>query len=375
MAYDDNRSAPLTQGLAGVPSDTSVRRLKSSLHDEFGGYKDRVHFDLMAAEVLHEEGDLDAAAHVLREHIEVLSAFASHLDTLVSQAAVEREAEAIVDAAWLAGFADGLDDDEPPDAAEDLGPGRSTARQRVRNLIAAAAAALVVVVALVTPNGRGELDSVLVAAERATDEAVAVAQALSGLSEPVDMVGLERRTIELHDRIRALPQEQLRDATVRDQLEHILSTQAQTLAVLVPRLPHVRWLLEQLEALAADLSLRLEYQQPKAPAEPAAAQPLVEEPSADDAASAPRPAQPDAAGAGQAPAEQPQQPAAGQAPDSGGEAPGGPPAEPQGGDSAPPPSGGPDDSDEDLLRELLEELSDPDGEPENDFPPALGEPG
>lgn len=255
---DELRAQP-DAGRGAAPSDAATRRLGSALSDSVGGYRSRLEFDLQIVDRLSAEGDLEAAAIVLQAHIDALSAFSDEVERLVADAAVEREAESVVD--------DALDDPAPPAEAV------PSSRRLVPVLLAAVAALALVPVFYQVDN------PLLAAAGEATGEVAAVTIP-TGEETAADFVVLANRTRDLVVRIRALPPEALADEALRERLQGLLRAHGEALAALEPWFPAAEALRSEILSLVADLEGGVPPAGPPATVDPPAVDPPAEPPAA-----------------------------------------------------------------------------------------------
>lgn len=147
---------------ADVPSDASTGRLADRLQREIEDLRSGLTDDLLLTLMLLGEDAVDEAVGVLDDGSERLQRFQDQVEDAVADAAVERDAEAVLAAA-------AVPDERRRDQAGDVQRGRGTAF-RIRALASVAAAALAAVVAVVSvePSEAPELVAASASSEPAT---------------------------------------------------------------------------------------------------------------------------------------------------------------------------------------------------------------
>lgn len=138
MPQDRPRSLRPTQGPRDrTPSAAAQARLSGALRDRAEAYRQDASIDLTIVEALLRVDEPEAAARTIDGQRQALLAMARDLQVAVADAAVEREAEAVCDA-----------------AQSSLTPAVRTPAGGLRRRVLALAGAAAVVVALIVPQAR-----------------------------------------------------------------------------------------------------------------------------------------------------------------------------------------------------------------------------
>ena len=141
MSQHRPQSPPSTPSAADrAPSAAAQARLSDALRDRADAYRQDASIDLTMVEALLRVDEPEAAARTIDGHREALLAMARDLQVVVADAAVEREAEAVCDAAQTTLAA--------------ATAGRRAAAGGLRRRVLTLAGAAAVVVALVLPQAR-----------------------------------------------------------------------------------------------------------------------------------------------------------------------------------------------------------------------------
>src|SRR5687767_14952696 len=97
--HDPDAPGRGSNAVGGAPSPAAQARLSGALRDRADAYRGDAVVDLTLVEVLLRMDEAEAAVRALDDHRASLKAMARDLQVAVADAAVEREAEAVCDAA------------------------------------------------------------------------------------------------------------------------------------------------------------------------------------------------------------------------------------------------------------------------------------
>ena len=233
-----------------TPSPTAAHHLGKALSDRTARYHADLTLDLTMVETLLDLGEVRAAARALGDHRQALQAFSDGVETELSDAVVEREAEDVLDHHTI-----DLTDAIRVPAASESSHSDHRGRQGLAGVLAAAAIAAAVVVPGLRPSPAE--DVAMTADERSAAIQLAAARAqLAHLQRPgTAEVEVTAGARALHDQILALPAEALTHERVRGQVRALLEEESGALRDIVRSVPSARGLLEEVRALSTALGL------------------------------------------------------------------------------------------------------------------------
>lgn len=155
------------------PSARAVERLATGVGEDVADLRTQLHQALERADRLEADGRQDLAVEVLEEQRDVLLEVHRRLEARLAQAAVEREAERVVDAVAVGSEVAAADGETSGSLDEGL----------ALRLVASAAAAVLGVTLLLSP-GSGTVDLTAAGSAEAGDAAVADAHGDGGDAAP-----------------------------------------------------------------------------------------------------------------------------------------------------------------------------------------------